>query len=791
MKLREFVANSLPRVRGRKKKSQSQKQPSKERNDSNQTKCQISQKQCASVIYAEPNHRSRDLRGTPDVRPRNRHTISDIGSDTTQYDSCNEYQTSYLNTSLDETKYASKDGGGFLTEQEKTSLLIYSSDCEPHPITGRKSRSRIRTNPWLPSPSTSYTDPCAFPPGVTVLKHASSEIDEILEGRFYGEKDVFMETDLSPTTPGSTDSGFKSSISSDINVKHSPPHVNTFYEPKPKTLTKPEKPVRTKKKSSKILKTSESFDISRNFESLKERKLCIRSQTTVNIDCVSDCHDNGYLDKTKWPNRHDLSLASPPINSAKEIGWGPSQKLDSLQESRNNDNFEFELCVSDDLNYVAKQQEMGIPHMDVTKEVAVQTDFEDNDDSDWMTASSFDDTTEVSNRSPRKLSLTSDCMQESTDTGYSSLTRDGLLELDEDFQFYHNKENINGTLSGWLNNKEHFAVSTSMGQSWCEGSIGSIGHQGMTLNHMCQSWYEGSKMEHIEIPFSMTSSMYIPEDEVKSFKDPLAESVARGSSRIASKNESNRQYVPVLEYGPVIRKPGSEKKKSTHDQFRKRSDSSSSESYVSPLNSPCWETKKILGDSASNVENTSPLATSTPTDDKSKTDITHYRNKADILSAKSQNSPMSRAGRPRSKKAENRKPRDNLDVIRDYLGYASFEDFYFAKKCPPLSTGRTLNQIKSSLEEKVDQLRQEKLIVEQKIQEAQEEERIKKHEKLKFQKQLHYHRKQLLIQTLHDLKEKLENQSDRLQKSYSTILNLQSKFSHRQSSFTLMRAGPM
>ena len=101
---------------------------------------------------------------------------------------------------------------------------------------------------------------------------------------------------------------------------------------------------------------------------------------------------------------------------------------------------------------------------------------------------------------------------------------------------------------------------------------------------------------------------------------------------------------------------------------------------------------------------------------------------------------------------------------------------------------RSLNEIKSSLEEKVNKLRQEKQLVEQKIREAKEAEKIRVQEKKKLQKHVIMHRKQMLLQTLTNLKERLESQSTRLQSSYSAVLSMQRRFAQRQSPLLLISA---
>ena len=89
---------------------------------------------------------------------------------------------------------------------------------------------------------------------------------------------------------------------------------------------------------------------------------------------------------------------------------------------------------------------------------------------------------------------------------------------------------------------------------------------------------------------------------------------------------------------------------------------------------------------------------------------------------------------------------------------------------------RSLHEVRSSLQEKVHRLRQEKLVVDEKIRQAQEEERFRVQERMKLQKQLTLERKQILLRTLRDLKVKLESQSERLQSTYNNVLYMQKQF---------------
>ncbi|KAK7088954.1 uncharacterized protein [Littorina saxatilis] len=92
------------------------------------------------------------------------------------------------------------------------------------------------------------------------------------------------------------------------------------------------------------------------------------------------------------------------------------------------------------------------------------------------------------------------------------------------------------------------------------------------------------------------------------------------------------------------------------------------------------------------------------------------------------------------------------------------------------SSGRSLRQVTASLADKVFLLRQEKQVVNKKIREAREEEMVRQQLKLRFQRLLDIHRKQILLQTLQDMKHRLQSQSDRLQASYSTVLNIQKRY---------------
>lgn len=92
------------------------------------------------------------------------------------------------------------------------------------------------------------------------------------------------------------------------------------------------------------------------------------------------------------------------------------------------------------------------------------------------------------------------------------------------------------------------------------------------------------------------------------------------------------------------------------------------------------------------------------------------------------------------------------------------------------SSGRSLRDVTASLEDKVFFLRQGKQLVNRKIREAREEEMLRQQQKLRFQRLLDIHRKQILLETLQDLRHRLESQSARLQASYTAVLDIQKRY---------------
>lgn len=102
---------------------------------------------------------------------------------------------------------------------------------------------------------------------------------------------------------------------------------------------------------------------------------------------------------------------------------------------------------------------------------------------------------------------------------------------------------------------------------------------------------------------------------------------------------------------------------------------------------------------------------------------------------------------------------------------------------------RSLESVRESLCEKVQRLRLERLVVEEKIRDAKEEEELRRAEKDRFQKELVIHRRLVLLRTLRDLRVKLEEQSARLQDAYQVTLRMQ--LSRRQLTVAASEKAPL
>lgn len=83
---------------------------------------------------------------------------------------------------------------------------------------------------------------------------------------------------------------------------------------------------------------------------------------------------------------------------------------------------------------------------------------------------------------------------------------------------------------------------------------------------------------------------------------------------------------------------------------------------------------------------------------------------------------------------------------------------------------RKIMAVRSSLQDKVAMLRREKRVVDEKIREAKEEDKIRLLQLDKFRRQLSCTRKEILLRTIEELKRTLNEQSLKLQKLYDIVL---------------------
>ncbi|ELT92489.1 hypothetical protein CAPTEDRAFT_219098 [Capitella teleta] len=94
---------------------------------------------------------------------------------------------------------------------------------------------------------------------------------------------------------------------------------------------------------------------------------------------------------------------------------------------------------------------------------------------------------------------------------------------------------------------------------------------------------------------------------------------------------------------------------------------------------------------------------------------------------------------------------------------------------------RSVQEIRSSLQAKVLRLRQEKRLVDEKIREAREEERMRIQHIAHFRRQVSSAKKYVLLETLDKLRDRLSSQSERLQGCYDAVLNRQQMLYRQQS----------
>ena len=132
----------------------------------------------------------------------------------------------------------------------------------------------------------------------------------------------------------------------------------------------------------------------------------------------------------------------------------------------------------------------------------------------------------------------------------------------------------------------------------------------------------------------------------------------------------------------------------------------------------------------------------------------------------------------------------NLQGLQSYkqrtYSVSGASDMGGCRNCGTRPRSRSLADIEASLDEKVSLLREEKYFVQRKIKEAREEEEIRRGQVQLFRSYSVDNRKKVLLQTLNDLKTRLENQSTRLQSSYDTVLSIQRTFSQRKTKLPVL-----
>ena len=415
-----------------------------------------------------------------------------------------------------------------------------------------------------------------------------------------------------------------------------------------------------------------------------------------------------------------------------------------------------------------------------------------------------------------KFWIIPDIMQNSTDTGYSSLSRDGRIVADSDNNNYNNGHagdtNNGGSASDACTNASNSVELTDTANTAHQNRTGAVSVKGWSNN-------SSSELEKSDVRPTETTPKSSPSQQENSTRDlpvddtfeeprePCVSSTFESKQVHAQKTthfESKTVLEPFTfktngsEYcsctgEDVSNRTGTREEVGLFDRLRRDADYDtfvpypydvtrfddvmlSRQSNVSPR---CDDSFSSRSDSMLSLElrerNARPtFRSSTPWHTSS--DSFHSEafcscfgtsmtsEKIDVTPNDASFSSFSHERRIVTRQH----PRDSP--------LPSLEDPHRSSATTTSPTGRSLREVRASLEDKVQLLKQGKRVVGRKIREAREEEMMRQQQKLRFQRLLDIHRKRVLLQTLQDLRKRLESQSARLQDSYSAVLDLQKRY---------------
>ena len=371
MKFKEFVVNSLPRVRSRKKKAQQPKTLNNELlYDKNRNRFgpKLTWEKAFGVVSPDCDQYQPKQDGVCyySLEEAVKTACGQI-IDTFRYQDTNSF--------TDRPNASHQFGIDLL---QRHNFLTFGSEEHVDCNTVPKSRSKIRTNPWIPSPKSSST--------------SSSE--------------SCSNCSSTSTSPALT-----------------PSNKNNNYSSK------------------------SSLTLS-GLNSQLPRNQMVSNNLQNRCACSSDVRHPVYV---RYPSErtirelNNLNCGSTPAcDTDGSSDLSPSMEICSRGNSFvvENISFEYEESLESTLEKTLVKRDVSIDDLlaedEELRDAAVQTDFTDDDvDSDWP---HNDDVMPEMTEFPR----CADCMQDSTDTGYSSLGRDGQFETDDDFRYYKVIETCTG-----------------------------------------------------------------------------------------------------------------------------------------------------------------------------------------------------------------------------------------------------------------------------------------------------------------------------------------------------------
>lgn len=427
-----------------------------------------------------------------------------------------------------------------------------------------------------------------------------------------------------------------------------------------------------------------------------------------------------------------------------------------------------------------------LEHNMQTRDIAVQTDFVDDSDDGWFAGGSGCITEEEgeadedaafysSEAECQKFWLMPDCMQDSTDTGYSSLSRDGRVDIEDDLNSTHldvDGDTSWGDTIGVGNCSLEYSPDAAGEEEALSGTVQTTCRYNERPNSnlsrslsLFDDWSAISRSKRVDPAYTTSKHRRaakkisaLAETEYCCCEDRLSEKhdlkavyPTRKESKSCTSGLDSTDITNVVPYPYDVMRFGDVgfTEKRSRDAYSLDSKSGTVLTDRAHKLPKVWKPKSATRQPCSKeipkIDTCAPL---------SRIDSNSFNSRL----------PSSPAG---------------LTLARSTLKHFASSEVENASTpaASALSAPRSIREISNSIENNVLLLRQEKHLVNRKIREAREEELLRQQQKLRFQQLLDIHRKQILLETLQDLRSRLELQSSRLQASYSAVLDMQKEHS--------------